>query len=319
MFCNNCGNQLTGTENVCPQCGTPVTNVEQQNTQPMAAPAVEPVVEPQVAPQPVVQPVEQITPEVVMPEATPQQVTSPVAEPQVAPQPVVQPAMPVQNTEANKPGGPNKKVIIIAAAIGVIAIIGIVLWLVLGNTKTEESGATTDDNNKNKAAETEVSQKTNKIDYNGYTLELPDGYESETDPETGLIIASPTIAYTIQIDYTNSYDDYKNELAQTHPEFKDEMETEIEGRKYLGLIYDYTEKNGKFAQYVTAVDKVIFTGFIVKVDYSEPAREDFSEFNKILATAKKSSSTFAAGDSEDAGKDGILDLGKTKPTVNFNN
>lgn len=41
MFCSNCGNELTGTENVCPACGTPVAKGAVTATKIAPAPAVE--------------------------------------------------------------------------------------------------------------------------------------------------------------------------------------------------------------------------------------------------------------------------------------
>ena len=280
MFCRNCGNQLNGTENVCPQCGTPV--VKEEQVQPQAE-------------------VNQV--------ASPQ---PPVGE--VAPTPTPAPTQqPVQQTNTNQ-GGLNKNIIIIVAGVLVfLALIGVIIWLVLGNLTKKAETKPTDGN----VVEKEVSQNQNSVVYNGFKFNIPEGYESEENSEYGLLIYDDSIVYTVLIDYTNSYDQYKAELVKIYPDQKDNMELNVGNRKYLGMVYQNETATGYYTQYATAVDNTVFTGIIMKQSQAKPEISDFSNFNEILDNAKKSSSTFSPSESEDAGTEGILDLGKKTPKIDL--
>ena len=327
MNCKNCGAILTGTENVCPNCGAPVENVvsNQEILQPSPAVAPEPVV----APQPVMEPTP-VVPEqpVVAPEpvAAPEPVveTTPVVtpEPVVAPQPqaptgfvepavaAIQPQAQAAPTEA-KPK--DNKTIILIIALVVVAIGAVVLYFTVLAPAPEASAPTGNDVN-----DTPVSTNTEKKEnYAGYTFTIPDGYNTKTDAEYGLIINNASRAFSIAVDYTHSYDQYKTALVAKYPDQKDKLVATVDGREYLILVY--TDDSGaKGSQYVTkANDNTTFIGMMVRSDYTQATTEDFSVVTEVINSATQGSSSFAPGDDLDAGKNGEKIYTFTKDKFSF--
>ena len=349
MFCKNCGAQLDGTENVCPNCGTPVEKdtpvVEQPapadaqpvQTEPVitevqpeaVAATVEPVmesVEP-VVEQPVVTDVQPapatpevapeatpVTPEAVAavaPEPTLQSMPEPAAAPVVAP---VEPAMPAQPgmpttpvaptaTPGQEPAKKNTTTIILIAVLGALFVIAIVVVLFLFVFKKEAPA--TPSNNGNTPASDISTNNENRETYGGYSFEIPEGYQTEVSSEYGLMFYNNNTAVSVMVDYSHNYESYKTAVQQKYPEAYKNAFITIDGREYLGLILS-DETGKKTTSYMTkATETAAFVGIVANSNFSEPSREEFVVLTKILNSAKQGGSSFAAGDSEDAGKDGI--------------
>ena len=303
MNCKNCGAILTGTENVCPNCGAPVENVvsNQEILQPSPAVAPEPVV----APQPVMEPTP-VVPE--QPVVAPQpQAPTGFVEPAVA---AIQPQAQAAPTEA-KPK--DNKTIILIIALVVVAIGAVVLYFTVLAPAPEASAPTGNDVN-----DTPVSTNTEKKEnYAGYTFTIPDGYNTKTDAEYGLIINNASRAFSIAVDYTHSYDQYKTALVAKYPDQKDKLVATVDGREYLILVY--TDDSGaKGSQYVTkANDNTTFIGMMVRSDYTQATTEDFSVVTEVINSATQGSSSFAPGDDLDAGKNGEKIYTFTKDKFSF--
>lgn len=353
MNCKNCGAQLTGTENVCPNCGTPVeNNVQPQVTEQAPAAVEQPVVEqpvveqPAIAPQeqPVAQPemldapAEQPQPVMVSPEEVMQQ--QPVVEQPAAPAPVptpveaqpamVPPAVPTpaepqpqivstQPVAATGDGQKNNKTMILIIALVVVAIVAVAAYFLLfGNSSESNSGADNSGNNSGNNP-TEVSTtKENTVSYGGFNFEIPDGYRTEEDDEYGLIIGNSTTAFTIAVDYTNKYDAYKTALTTEYPDQAKDMVATIDGREYLALIL--TDEDGsQLTEYVTkASDSSAFVGIVAREDFTAPTTTEFSVLTKILDSATQGSTSFAPGDDADVGKNGIKKYTVNKGAFTFN-
>ena len=324
MNCKNCGAVLTGTEAVCPNCGNPVEQVPTQA--PVVNPAVvesatTPAVDPMAAAQPVATPMPEATPVTADPMMAQPAVATPVtADPMMAQPAVATPvqdpmmAQPVptevpsaQPAPVEQPAGTEKKkdkttIILIAVLVGVVVIAAVLYFTVF----KKESPATTPATNNNTNG-TEVStNQANVESYGGYDFTIPDGFTADIDSEFGLVVNDDKIAYTIGLDYTNTYDDYRADFQKTYPNQMSEAEVTVAGRKYLALrIYDETTKAFKFTMYITNADNAAFIGVSFKRDKTEPTQSDFTTLTTILDSAKKGSANFAAGSDEDMGKDGI--------------
>ena len=58
---------------------------------------------------------------------------------------------------------------------------------------------------------------------------------------------------------------------------------------------------------------------LVKSDYQQATTTEFGELTKVIDSAKTGSTSFAAGDDIDVGKDGIKTYNFTKDSFKFDN
>ncbi|MBR3898206.1 MAG: hypothetical protein IKJ43_02865 [Bacilli bacterium] len=300
MFCQKCGNQLNGTEAVCPNCGTPVSNQMNsqniQSQQPMGQP------NPQMGTQPVNQPMPQYQ------------------------QPVNQPMPQYQQPNQFNNQPKNNTTIILIVALAVVAIVAVLLFVFVfnGDKKTTPTGGTTGetkvpeqtDNGDNGDNGTPVSTG-NKVSYAGYSFTVPTGYESEVVNE-GLAIYTESICYIIQVDYTNTYEEYKQAMAQKYPDQVSNMIANINGKEYIAAqVIDASGNNGGLL-ITKASSTASFVAGVVKRDYSKIALNDVQDLSIILSSATQGNSSFGPGNNVDAGKDGIItDNTKISSAVKF--
>ncbi len=269
MFCKNCGTQLNGTENVCPNCGNQVEKEENKIMDAVQVTAPIPVVKEEEVPNSAV--------------------------------PIQTSAQTVVDTKKN-----NTTAILIFALIGVV-VIAVVLFIVLFLGKDSESGNSNNgggNSNDNPTTPDIVDNNTtteNTASYGGYTFTLTDGYTTKNDAKYGLVISDGTLAMSIQTDYTNSFEDYKNDPEVTSSNIKT-----ISGKQYI-LVENLTSDNYKTYVYVTKADSyTTFVGVIAKNDMMLPSSSDVLVLAKIINSATTGTTTFSPGDNNDAGKDGLV-------------
>lgn len=296
-FCKNCGNQLNGSENNCPKCGNVIekeNNVQPTQDNPVSTPEVAPV---------------------------------PAAVTPIAPNPNA--AMPTAQVE--KPKGNNTTLILVIVLVGLL-ISGSIVFFALNNknsssTKDDDTVVTDKDDDKDDDkdidddkdddkdidddddADTDpISTKDgNKVSYGGYTFELPDGYQSKTDAKLGLIVGDNTVAFSISVDYSHSYDDYLKALKEKYSDQASKMEKYSGTRKYIAI--NEEDSDGKVVtEYVTkANNNATFVGLAGRADKTAPTVNDFKVLTEILDSTNKKSS-FSASDKIDAGENGVVDF-----------
>ena len=338
MNCKICGAPLTGTENICPNCGNPTEKIVstepevlQENQTPVVEPtpvinptpvAPAPVVEPTpvvdptpVAPAPVVEPTPVVDPTPVAPapvvESTPAVTPAPVA-----PTPFVEPALAGQQPTqpvAEQPKKKDNKTIFLIIALVVVAIAAVVVYFTV-LAPAPEAPAPTGGND----VETPVSTKTeNKETYAGYTFTIPEGYVTKTDDEYGLVISNGTTGFSIAVDYSHNYDAYKKALSEKYPEQASDFIATVDGREYIALILTDTD-GSQATQYVTkASDSSVFVGMVARADLTAPTTVEFSTLTTILNSSKQGTSSFAPGDDQDIGKNGEKIFTFTKDKFSF--
>ena len=288
MFCQKCGNQLNGTEAVCPNCGTPVSNQMNMNNQNQ-----------QMGTQPIGQPMGQYQ------------------------QPINQPMPQYQQPNQFNNQPKNNTTVILIVALAVVAVVAVLLFVFVfnGNKNKTPTGGTTEETTNteqtgNEGTGTPVSNG-NKVSYAGYSFTVPTGYESEIVDEK-LAIYTESICYIIQVDYTNTYEDYKQSIAQKYPDQVNQMITNINGKEYIAAqVTDASGENGGL--FITkASSTASFVAGVIKSDYSVIMLNDVQDLSKILNSATQGSSSFGPGNKVDAGKDGIItDNTKISSAVKF--
>ncbi len=338
MNCQNCGAQLTGVETVCPNCGNPVQNANPTVAAPQpqvapvapvapeAAPAVAPVQPEVVQPAPVVTPVDPMAAAPAAPAAAP---VDPMAAPGMQTvAPPVDGGMPVVSggdqmtpvtdttatTEAPKKSSSITPRTIILLVIMVLCIIGAVVYFLVfnGGKDVEESVPAKEDTTTSQVS----TDTTSKATYGGFTFTVPDGYATEEDAELGLVMYNSSIMYSINVDYSHTYDDYLAAFKAEYPDQADKVEATVSGRKYIAV---YTQVDGKYMYvYVSkATDSAAFVGAAANSSYSLFTEADFVDLTTILDSAKQGSTSFAPGDNGDAGKDGIKKFALSQDKFKF--
>lgn len=339
MYCINCGKQVNDTDPFCPYCGTklnssandaqPATPVEQVEELTPTEPT--PVAEQPVAETSVVeQPVEQLE---AQPAEVPAAPVEPIAEPapaveqpasqtpSVAPQPVVTPnqtapAATVQQAQQPTNNKGKNNTLLLVIILVVVVIIGVV---VIGKTfiSSKEEPTTPASSTTTDPSAQEVVDNTDKTEtYLGYTFTIPEGYQTKIDSKYGLIISSNDVAYSILIDFTNDYNKYYEALKAKYPTQAADLEKTVGTRKFL--IGKVTSTNGATgSEYITAANgNASFVGAVLNksntVEYN-----DYKELATILDSSKESGSTFAAGDTNDPGKDGPIMFDMDRETFGF--
>ena len=271
---------------------TPVTPVE-------AVPAVEP------APTP--------APEAIAAQPAPVQ---PMAQAQPMAQPVAPtPAQPAEQ----KPKKSNKTIILVVILIVALIVGGLVFAKTfLGDdTKstptTQDDAKNTDDTTTNDDnAKSVATNDSTTTSYLGYTFTLPEGYQAKTDPTYGLVIVGNTtgLGYSINIDFSNSYEKYYAYLAQKYASQASNLTRKVGTREYC--IVEETDANGYTGtKFVTKANNgAAFVGIVIEKSNRKITLDDYTDLTTILDSSKESGSSFSAGDSNDPGKDGILNYDK---------
>lgn len=313
MNCKNCGAQLTGTEAVCPSCGNPVENAAQtpavDNTVATPeAPVAQPTAQPEAAPtvaeaQPAVAPV--------TPEVAPAVVPGNTVQGGEQMTPVAQEATPTQ-----QPPKKSNITLILILVLVVVVIIGAVVFFILFNKPADDNGTRVDNN----VPPTDVSTNTKtNAEYGGYVFEVPDGMEAEESDDLGLVIFDDSIAYSFNVDYSNSFDKYLAAFQQKFPDQADKVKVTLYNRDYLVVnLYDETDQNTIYTMYITSSgESSVILGMVIRRDFTAAQQADFKVLTEIIDGATKGTTSFAAGDPEDAGKDGIKEFKIDKSKIKF--
>ncbi len=215
-------------------------------------------------------------------------VQQPVVNPMMAPNIITEEPKPEVVEEIPKKD--NKMYAIIAFVIAVAAIaVGVFLIITDKNDNIVPKG----------------EQPTeNVVEYAGYTFHFPLTYQYQLKEELGFMVTdSKYNTFTIALDYTNTYEAYKNYFASKYP--NENIVASSGGREYLkAVIQDSEEHYG--LQYVTITPdgKACYIGFIVKPDYSKVVDNEIYVLNEFLDKAEKTEE-IEAGAEEDMGRDGI--------------
>ena len=308
MFCQKCGGKLTGSENVCPFCGNSVNNNSQNNGN-----------EPQIAP--VDSNMNQMGDNMNnmnndmnnnmnnnnmnndmnnnmnnnnMNNGMNNNMNNNMNNGMN------------NNMNQNAPKKSNLTIILVVV-LGLIIVIAAVVILAVVVFKKNPSGPGTEptvvDPGSNPGGEPGgVSTADNVVTYNGFKFEVPAGYEAE-QADSDLLVYNDSFAFRFASDFTNTYEQYVEAAKQQYPDQADQVEATVSGRKFVLLV---GEKEGtKMAIFITkANDTSSFVGYAVRADNQIPNQSDLS----VLATmfnSMSTSSSFAPGDSEDYGKDGL--------------
>lgn len=283
MFCQKCGNQLNGTENVCPNCGMQVNNTQANMNGSMGQQPVQPQFQ----------------------------------------QPMPQYQQPNQfNGQNNNQPNNNKTVILIVALIAVVAI-AIVLFLFVfkkdenptqPSNNTTTTPTTVTDQTDSGSSGTTVSTG-NKASYGGYSFTIPAGYETETTSD-GLTIYSNDLCFIIQVDHSHTFEDYIEGVKQKYPSQASQMN--INGRQYINLPY---EEAGKKAAciFTKASSSSTFVVVAANRSYTTVTSNELEVLDKIISSAAQGNSTFGPSNNVDAGKDGLAFENNIPSSINFKN
>ena len=350
MFCKNCGAELTGAENVCPQCGNPVekeqpvmvnaeapTMIDNNSVNPVESQTV--VVPPEFnagvnSDQPVIEQ------QPIMPEQPIQQTPQPMMEtpqgmnqapnlnqtPNMNQMPNMNQA-PVQPMNTNTPQPQiqqaqtaekklSSKTIILIVVLVAVVVTGIVLIVVLGKNSSSSSTTTTPSSTSTTPDPVSTTSN-NTVSFDGYTFKIPNGYVTEESDDAGLMIVNYDTAYSILIDPVHNYNVYKNKLIAEFPDQANDLEVTISNRKYL--VASAQEDGLTLTAYISNLGTTkSFVGVVLKKDGSAATEEDFEVLTKILDSAKAGEdSTFAAGSEE---TNELIEFPDLKPSdVTFNN
>ncbi len=294
MNCKSCGNPLTLEDKFCKKCGTPVemtNNVNNPVAQPM--PASSPI--PEVAPAPVAQPVAQPAP---APVAQPmQQPMGPAPAAPTGPAPVNGPMpmgpAPMPGMMGGQPMPQQQK-----GGMNIILIIILVVALGVGGffaikalTGKDEGGS---------GGGGSVATSTNKVNYEGYTFDVPTDFTSEKGQGL-LILQNQTTAFTIEIlDLT--YGSYTGEqflanMKQNGFSGSYAGEKTYNGTKYH--LFTGTHNGMQMAVVIMPLQntKVIISQ-IINSSYTNPSQSTIDTALKVLVTGTYTGSHSMADDKE---------------------
>ena len=351
MFCKNCGAQLTGTENNCPNCGTPVekenkpvgpepisaTSAPAPNPfvvqptvveEPVAADQpvlpVEPtqlaqVMETQTIPEPPAMPVEQPQPQTLdqtLNQSAPQapvQTAEPVTPAPVAPQPPQTGLQPIGQQPA--PGmmpQPQQPQPTTPAKQG-----GAKTALIIGGVfllAIVIVSFLTGGIFGGGTTEKPASGKESTKDYAGYVFTVPSNC-SATVLGSDLMIDSSERGFIINIDYTNPYTNYKDYYTVKYQDVNGDAINVIGGREYL--IFRFNDSAGReISEFFTQLTTdVTIAGVVTHRDGSTVTKADYESLSTLLTGLTPSDNRVVRGESFDSGKDGYIDFSTRK--LNF--
>lgn len=295
MFCKKCGKQLSGTETACPNCGEFVNNQNMNNG----------------ANQPIQQSNNQMN------------------------QPFQQQPNQFNNSNMNQPmnqyGQPNQfnnqknnTTIILVIVLATVIIIGLILFLFVfkkdGKTAPTTPETPTPTTPTGTGSE-EPKTNSNTVSYAGYTFTLPADYESEIT-DSGLLIASTQVAYIINVDYSHTYEEYKNALIQEYPDQASRIVTQIAGKEYAAVQGEMEAGSGEIVLLLatSASSTSTFVIYAANNSYSIVTTNQVQDLGTIINSATQSKGSFAPGSSKDAGKDGIIkSFNTSKESIKFKN
>lgn len=225
------------------------------------------------------------------------------------------------NTPNNNSNNNSKKTTFIL--IGVLVLVIVVGIVIIATTfvSSKKPSSNIKGNSEsagNGSSAVEVSSNDKTVSYLGYKFKFPEGFKSKLDKEYGLVIANKVNAYSIRIDFSNSFDKYYDEFSKKYSDQKDKLKKTVDGREYIILVLVDDDGN-EVSQFVSkANDDAVFVGLVAKnnntIEY-----DDFQTLTKILDSSKESSSSFSSSDDkeEDAGKDGIKIFEFNKDVISF--
>lgn len=274
MNCPKCGNILNPADTLCPKCGQPVNNVQPVNNQPQPAPTQVPNTN------------------------------------QFNPQPESQPMM---NNPYNPAPKKNNAFIIIIIVL-VLAIIGVVLFFVLGNKDKTEDNTTGDTNttvdngtggNNTQPTTVDNGGDTNTYTYENYEFPIPTGYEPMEKEESLYFIDQNNKVVTgvlsvLPYSYQN-YVDYKEEIktsgAEAGFDVKEIVEETHGNAKWLKIVA--TAEGEEIIFYFTKLDQYSTVQYMYMNQGNTKSDEQiFTEFANVFANAKyKGASGFSKDDS----------------------
>lgn len=269
--CSKCNGQVADELSFCPNCGNKLDEGVQAN------PGISPVTE---------------TP-AVAPMDTPAQQPSQVQ------------TAPVGQQAGNKGG---KTAIIIVLVVVVVLLIALCLVFGLKALKSNSGDTSNAGGNDVENVESTTADAKNEVSYNGFKFTVPDGYTTEEDSDYGLKFLSDNLVFSVLVDSTNSFNDYYNEFAAAYPTQADKLIQEFDGRKYVLIILTDETTGQSILQYVYESNEgYLFVGILGNATLSYPTDAEFNVLHGVL-TGSKRNSTFAPGDSNDDGKDGVIKL-----------
>lgn len=122
----------------------------------------------------------------------------------------------------------------------------------------------------------ETKEKEIPIRYSGYDIKVPEGV-TYTIYEDGLFLVNKNYYIRMGLDYTNSYDSYKEKGLTTE---------KVGGREFITKKIESNDKTAK--QFVTKYnDNSLLVGIIMRKDYKEIDSKSLESVNKILKNVKK--------------------------------
>lgn len=272
MNCKNCGTALMGMEHACPVCGAPVPQMPQQPVQnPVAAPDAYQAGLPQ------------------MPQTT---MMSPATTPGAMPEPVSEPV-------AEKPKKDNK-IFGILLIIVAFAAIGVGVFLMMTEEKTTPVPV------QQEQTQQEQVVTANYVEFGGFNFEVPAEYTSEVNDKV-LTIQNENVIYTIQVDYTNSYDTYKTAFINAYPAQAASIVTNVGDREYVAaIITDQADQVSTGTEYMTNMENITIVGWVVRSDYTPATTDEFDGLNEILASASLVGDIAEGTSDQDSGVSGIV-------------
>lgn len=265
--CSKCNNQVADDLSFCPSCGNKMDG------------GVGPSIEQNNAPAPAAPAVEPVQS---TPETPVQQANAPVAAP------------------AGGNGG--KVAIIIVLVVVVLLLLGVCVFF---GIKALGSSGGNGESTSGEVGPSTVSDAKNTAKYNGFEFTLPDGYQTEEDPKYGMMVYNDNSAFSIMVDSTNTFNDYYTAFAAEYPTQADKLIVENGGHKYI-LIALTDEAGETFGQYIyDSNEGYLFVGIIMNSSFTTPTADELNVLHGVLTSAKRNS-TFAPGDEDDSGKDGLV-------------
>ena len=274
MFCVKCGNKIEENQTFCTNCGAPATGE---------------IVKEEVVEEPKKEVVEDV------------QVESKV-------EPVI-----TSSEATTKPKNTGAKVGVIIFLV--VLVLGIIAWAVLtrmvdsylyGNQKespdNQEVSSPSESTNPSPSAK---SKNTKKVSYAGYDFRYATDYTVKDMNETGLVFQNNDLAFSVKVDYTHSFRDYKSYLQDIYGKEQTEKSIEKLDNKTYIFFYQQDTSTGEVA-YVYATetdDHHVFVGLFALKSHGFPSLTDVQAIEDVLGTATVDSS-FKKKDDYDSGADG---------------
>jgi len=162
----------------------------------------------------------------------------------------------------------------------IIYLIGIVMTIIIVFAIFITVSGIDDKNNT-----TTGTKSSDTISLNGIVFTIPTGYTAKKDNQYGIVFVSETLAFSIDVDFYNSYDSYFNYLKTQYPTQADQAEMTVGSRKYAGIVYE-TNSTLNVGQYFTSAD-YIYKGMFQSNDGTFHS-EVFTDINEVLNSVDES-------------------------------